>query len=287
MRVNKGKIKMNDSSEDFVKKTCHILGASQILITKIPSEKYFINNISAIVVNAVMIIPTISLNLVAIITIMKSSQLNSKPCYFIILVQSIIDLLVGVLGIPSQIGIISSWTAGLSNCLVISLMFRCGIISVLLSMIAIVTLTWERYIAIVHPYAYQTKVTKKKLKTFIIFGAVVVFILAVLSYINEAPVRLYTIASAVLTFLFAAFAYTRIYFVARKLARPPTQPQNVATENITRMKLFRQEIKIANPALLLLFVFFLSVSYPRRLQFLIITISRNLEEQKLWYGWQP
>jgi hypothetical protein len=44
-------------------------------------------------------IHTVLLNAVAMITILKSSQLKSKPCYFIILVQSINDLAVGIVSI--------------------------------------------------------------------------------------------------------------------------------------------------------------------------------------------
>ena len=42
-------------------------------------------------------ISTILLNSVAILTISKSSQLKEKLCYFLVLVQSSLDLLVGVI----------------------------------------------------------------------------------------------------------------------------------------------------------------------------------------------
>ena len=95
---------MNQSVTDqhFMTK-CQILRTNQLLITKIPSERYQINNISVIVFSAVLILPTIALNLVASITILKTPQLKSKPCYFIILVQSLIDLAVGSFWKPFRV----------------------------------------------------------------------------------------------------------------------------------------------------------------------------------------
>ena len=276
------KSKMNES-ENFIT-TCQILGTSQILIKRIPSESYLINNISVIIFNAVLMIPTISLNFVASITILKSSQLKNKPCYFIILVQSVVDLGVGFFGIPSYIFIVSTLTGGLSNCFVKSLMLRFGSISVLVSMITVSVLTWERYIAIIHPYAYKTKVTNKRLMRFTISSAVLLFFLLILSYITEDLVRVYTTLSAALVFLFAAFAYTRIYLTARKLAHsPPNQPQNVtARNNVTRMKLFGQEIQVAKSCFIVVACFFSLCVLPQVIAFSYYADLTKFENVEIW-----
>ena len=273
---------MNDSTGFGT--TCQILGTSQLLIKKIPSEKYLINNIAVIIFNAVLIIPTISLNFVASLTILKSFQLKSKPCYYIILVQSMIDLGVGVLGIPSYIFIVSSWTGGLSNCIATSVMFRCGTISVLLSMVTILALTWQRYVAIVHPHAYKTKVTKKRLMRFITSGAVLVFFLTILSYLVQGMIRVYAIVSATLVFLFAAFAYTKIYFVSRKLARSPLhQRQNgAAGNNVARLKLFRQEIQVAKSCFIVVVCFFSLCFLPQVIAFPYYADLTKFENVEIW-----
>ena len=142
---------------------CRILGNNISVIIKLPSEKLFINHMLAIVFNGILIIPTIILNAVAIITIWKSSQLSRKPCYFIILVQSVIDLAVGVVSIPLFIFYLKSGLRGDANhCSIVFLAFRLTLLPVGLSTITLIALTLERYIAIVHPYSYSTKVTKKK-----------------------------------------------------------------------------------------------------------------------------
>jgi purine-cytosine permease-like protein len=64
----------------------------------IDSSNYFvINRIVQCVFNGVLMISTILLNSVAILTISKSSQFKEKLCYFLVLVQSSIDLVVGVI----------------------------------------------------------------------------------------------------------------------------------------------------------------------------------------------
>jgi hypothetical protein len=61
---------MNLSAEQQVYETsCRILGTTNLMITKIPSEGLRINQVLAIVFNGILIIPTILLNAVAIITI--------------------------------------------------------------------------------------------------------------------------------------------------------------------------------------------------------------------------
>ena len=261
--------KMNQSvtDEDFMRR-CQILRTNQLLVTKIPSKRYLINNISAIVFNAVLVVPTIALNLVASITILKTPQLKSKPCYFIILIQSVVDLAVGVLGIPSYIFLAASWTGVASSCLATLLTFRGGIISVLLSFFTISMLTLERYIAIVHPYAYKTQVTKKRLLIGIASGVVVTVVLVAVSFLGKGLMGIYGIVMAGLSFLFTAFAYTRIYFAARCLIGSPSQPHDVAVpENLTKSKLLRQNIKLAKSCFAVVVCFFSLCFLPQAIAF--------------------
>jgi hypothetical protein len=95
--------------------SCQILGTTHFVIEKLSSEKLLINHIFAIAVNGILIIPTLLLNAVAVITIFKSSLLNNKSCYFIILVQSVLDLAIGVLGIPLFIFFLASAIGGISK----------------------------------------------------------------------------------------------------------------------------------------------------------------------------
>jgi hypothetical protein len=67
------------------------------------SNDFVINRIVLCVFNCILTLSTILLNSVAIRTILKSSQLKKKMCYFLVLVLSVADLLVGVLPLPLSI----------------------------------------------------------------------------------------------------------------------------------------------------------------------------------------
>ena len=72
---------------------CDILGRTTVHISE--SRKYEINRIFNIVFLGVLIVSTVLLNAVAVITIWKRAKLKNKHCYFVIFVQSSVDLGIG------------------------------------------------------------------------------------------------------------------------------------------------------------------------------------------------
>ncbi len=248
------KMNLSGEQEDF-RKSCEILGKTYFVITKSPSHKFLINHIVAIALNGILIIPTIVLNTIPIIAILKSYQLRSKPCYFIILVQSVIDLAVGIFGMPLLLVYLASGIGGHSNCVLAILAFRSTTIPIGLSTFTVSALTWERYIAILHPYAYKSQVTKKRLMIYVCFGAVVICSLVILSLHNDNWLLIGATVVEIIIFAFIAFAYTRIYLVVKKLARSENRPHDAAAENVTRMKLFLREIKQAKSCFIVVICF--------------------------------
>ena len=250
---------MNLTSEQQIYETsCRILGATHINIANVLSKKLLINHIFAIVFNGFLIIPTILLNTVAIITIWKSSQLRSKPCYFIILVQSAVDLAVGVVSIPLFIFYLWSRLAGnAKHCYVAFFAFQSTLLPLGLSTIILTALTLERYIAIVHPYSYNGEVTKKRLLFFIGSCFVFEFSVFALSVSGfQSLLELYAVIKMTLVFLFIAFSYTKIYLVVRKISRSQCIPQDPSSnENLTRMKLFLREIRQAKACFIVVICF--------------------------------
>ena len=196
------------------------------------------NHIFAIVDTGIMIIPTIFLNGVAVVTIFKSSQLNSKPCYFIVLFQSMFGLGVGVFGIPLFIYYLANSIGGIFNCFAASLGYRLTLVPVGVSTITMTAMTIERYTAILHSYAYNTQVTKKRLSVFIGSSAAAEFLVLSLSLAG-----IYVIVKIAVVF-FTAYVYTRIYLVVKKLARLQKKPHAFSKET-NLLKLFLREIRQA------------------------------------------
>ena len=250
---------MNLTSEQKIYETsCRILGATHFIVANALSEELLINHIFAIVFNGFLIIPTILLNTVAIITIWKSSQMRSKPCYFIILVQSAVDLAVGVVSIPLFIFYLWTRLAGnVKYCYVAFFAFRLTFLPLGSSSIILTALTLERYIAIVHPYSYNTEVTKKRLLLFIGSFFVIEFCVFTLSLGGiQSLLELYAVVKMTLVLLFIAFSYTKIYLVVRKISRSQCKPQDPSSnENLTRMKLFLREIRQAKACFIVVICF--------------------------------
>ncbi len=256
---------MSGEQEDFVV-SCEILGTTYYVVAKLPSDKFVINHIFAIAFNVILIIPTIILNAIPIITILKSSQLKSKPCYFIILVQSFVDLAVGVFGIPLFTFFLVSGLRGNANCILATLTSKLTALPIGLSTSTVSALTLERYIAILHPYAYKTQVTRKRLLMFVCFGALVIFSVTIFST-HFRKLFLGVLVIGTLIFFFFAFAYTRIYLVVKKLARSQNRPHDAAAENLTRMKLFLREIKQAKSCFIVVICFGLLSFLPGAITF--------------------
>jgi hypothetical protein len=266
-------------NEKAFETSCEILGKTHSVVTNFPSEKFVINHIFAITFNGVLIVPTILLNAAAIITIWKSSQLKSKPCYFIILVQSAVDLSVGVFGIPLFLVFLSSAVGGMTNCLAVTLAFRSATLPIGISTITLSALILERYIAILHPYAYETQVTKKRLVIYLGSGIVVATCILVIALRNP---RLYGFSVGALEmsiFVFTAFSYRKIYLVVKKLRHSTRKPHDAAAtvENMTKLKLFLREFKQAKSCFMVVICFAVFCFVPTAIALAIYTSVDKFE----------
>lgn len=254
---------MNESIEqDAFLMTCHVIGTTNIFVRKFPSDEMVINRIVAIALNGFLIVPTILLNGVSAATIMKSSQLNSKPCYFIILLQSMTDVAVGIIGIPLFITFMLSGMGKISNCFAIIFFFKTTILLNTVSVTTLSALTLERYIAILHPYSYKTQVTKRRITLYVVSGMLMMCLVVILSFFIDKIIGRFVLAMVTLFFLFAAFAYTRIYLVVRKLSRPKNQIYDNDAGNISRLKTLLQKMKQAKSCVLVVLSYFVLCVVP-------------------------
>jgi hypothetical protein len=275
---------MNLSEEqEFM--TCNIFVTEYAFISKLSSHALYINHTIVLAINSILVIQTILLNAVSIMTISKSSQLKSKPCYFIILIQSAADLVVGVLGIPLYLANLSGKIRGDSNCFVAVLAYILLPITLGTSTFILFGMTLERYIAVLHPYSYS-RVTKKKILIFVCFAVTGVVFVAILSSAIRVLRAVFITAMVTLFFIFAAFVYTRIYLVVIKMAESQKNMHSVAVteENITRKKRFLQEIKQAKSCFLVVMCYFILCFLPVILA-LIVAIRGNQFQVQTFYAW--
>ena len=255
---------MNFTVKDEFKAPCQGFEDEQFFITRLPSENLLINHIFAIAFNSIVIVPTLLLNAVAVITILKSQPLRNKPCYFIILLQSMLDLAVGMLGIPSFIFVLTSAIGGISNCLAVFLAVQLIFVPTGVSTIITTAMTIERYIAILHPYAYKIQVTKRRILVSVLSSSVMDVFLLNLSATIQTLVRIYVIMKFTCFLFLTAYAYGRIYSVVRKLIRSQQKPHDETKQrNLGKMKLFLQRIKQARSSFVVVVCLFSLCVLPR------------------------
>ena len=196
------------------------------IISHFPDE-YERHRIAVVVVCCILFLSTVSLNAISIVTIRKSSQLKSKVCYFPILLQSIVDLGVGVLGVPLFIYYLSSPFVPSVNCFLIILAVRIILVISGLPIITLSAVTLERYIGVLHPYYYKTNVTKKRILIYVCASSLI--------YCSVVPyrslIRIVLTAMVLVFLIFTAFVYTKIYLVIRKLVRSKIRPAGETEES--------------------------------------------------------
>lgn len=237
-------------------KSCNVFETSSAFQAIHLSGALFMNQIVVFAVNIFLIIPTILLNAVSITTILKSSQLKSKPCYFIILLQSAADLAVGALGMPSFLLYLSRGIGGISNCLIPVAACRLSITTIGVSLVTFFAMTLERYVAIIHPFAYASKATNNRILVTVTVAAIVCILLTVLLFMI---LRFTTIAITVivsLLFSFTVYAYTRIYLIVLKKTDSQNFVQDVNDKRNLRRR-FLQEIKQAKSCFLVVICYFI------------------------------
>ena len=271
---------MNQSTERGIYEiSCQIFGGTRTFLKQLPSSNQLNNHFVLLVINAILIFPTILLNTVSIVTIVKSSQLKNKLCYCIILLQSVTDLAVGVFGIPLFIIFLLAGMGKIPNCVLATLAYRSSVLPIGVSMLTLSALTLERYIAVLHPYAYGTQVTTKRILIYVCPSIVVMFLVNILTLAVQGLIRTFTITLATTFFTFTTFVYVRIYVVVRKLARfrKITQDSTVVN-NLTRTKMYFSEIKQAKNCFMVVICFFLLYFLP-----ILVTFSQvgKLDKYKL------
>ena len=204
------------------------------------------NRILLIAFNVLLMFCTISLNLLSVVTIRKSSQLKNKLCYFVILVQASVDFGVGVLSITSLNAFLAIPLLGIRNCVCIGLLFLLEALPLSLSTVTLSAMTAERYIGVLHPYSYQTSVTKRRISIYVaVVNSLCLFDSVGLLFTTQATFGHFVTLSGAICFLFMVYAYTRIFFVVKKLDRSARRPNDGGKQDQSRRRRLLREIKHA------------------------------------------
>ena len=240
----------NESTSFF--QICSLLKAEKEVIVKYQSQAHLINRIIVCVFFLLLFIPTVTLNGVSVITIWKCPQLKQKISYFLLMMQSVTDLTVGLFSLPAlDILGLSTVITGSVHCVGRVLMPRLISLLVLVSTLSLFTMTMERYFGVLHPLRHRTLITKKRILVFYSCGTSLMFAIVTSSIIFGNQMLSITISVSMTILLFvSAFVYTKIFKVIKNRERPGNpNPNNVSaaeqpSSNRQSSKNFLKDIKL-------------------------------------------
>ena len=246
---------MNATSEKVFQHCILVQSTYQILV-KIPSKAYFNKMISACSFIMLLMIPTILLNGLSVFAIKKCSQLKEKIPYFLIMVQSIADLAVGFITIPLMSYVCMTQVLGKADCLTQRILINIATFPASMSIICLTAMTVDRYLSVVYPLKHRTKVTKRKISNFIVYGNMFIFAIIALSVLKTEILVAFHSVYLFLFLVLAVFMYTKIFIAIKTRKRPGNVGNNIAQNNQNERNIL-QQIKLVKSCFLAVACFLL------------------------------
>ena len=132
---------------------------------------YFVNLMFICAVNILFFLSGICLNSLVIVSFWRSVQLRKKLCYFMIMVLSCCDFVVALTSHPTTALTAMLWLTEMFNVYPrwLKILLDLSNISILFSLLALLVMSVDRYLATHYPLFHRASVTKGKLLTFFAF----------------------------------------------------------------------------------------------------------------------
>ena len=165
---------------------------------------------------------------IILISLRRSSQFRKKLCYFMIQVLSLSDLIVVTITHPILILSTIMWSME-SYCKEVLIMWRYATFLLLgFSMLAVLIMSVERFIALKYPFFHQTAVTKRRLICFLRFFVALLVAVKPLLYFEQRAFSLarYVLISIFILLLLIIFAYMnyKMFLIAKSKNENKTKP---------------------------------------------------------------
>lgn len=231
------------------------------------AQSSLINVIFLCLVNGIFIFAGIVLNALVILCLWKSSLLQKKLCYFLILILTCCDLIVIIVNHPSILYLAVAWGKEdyrhLDGASVFSIINN-ALLG--LSSSALLIMNIERYLATVRPIFHRSFVTKKRVVTGL--GILVVLTLVLTAFEAFLPTTVFFAASLIVLVTYVAL----IFFINYKMFKVAMNARRNGTNKRSAVN-----FKCASTCLLAVLCFFCcSVPY---LFFFCFKLSSTFSEE--------
>ena len=201
-------------------RVCPLLNGKMEFPIKFPSQSLFFSSVSVCMVSVALIIPTIILNGLAIVTVYKCPQLKAKNSYFLIMMQSVPDLAVGLWSLPTFSIFLCPKARESAECFWLFLLTGSIALPTLISLTTLFAMTVDRYFGVLHPLKHRTFITKKRILIFCSCAAFFMILMFGLS-LQYAKMTSRFISIIMFMILFVVvFVYTKIFLAFKNRHLP-------------------------------------------------------------------
>ena len=181
---------------------------------------YFINLIFISALNVLFFFSGICLNSVVILSFWRSVQLRKKLCYFMIMVLSCCDLVVVSTNNPMTTFLAMLWLKGTAYPYRwLDIPLNIASTSIGLSLLALLVMNFDRYLATYYPIFHRTSVTKGKLLTLLAILSIGEVTLLLISHVNVISYQVGLLISVVILASSMLFMNYKLFRIARKNRR--------------------------------------------------------------------
>ena len=221
-------------------KQCYLYEEEVQMVIGFPSNFYYLNHVIGLILNILLAILTVFLNSITILAYRKSAQLKSKKSYFLIMLLSVSDLLVGLVGNSSYILVLITIIINYPRCPIYYVYEFATFCTSGMSIITLFGLNIERYLSILHPFFHRTKVTKSKILKVILASWLFVITLRLSYWVFGRTLSLIASTMTVVMTCSTLYVYAAIYIRVR--GRPRVTETRELRERKTETRVIRGRI---------------------------------------------
>lgn len=214
-----------------------------------------VNHVMVCILNVLLSFSTTFLNAVTVLAYWKSSRLQKKTSYFLVMLLSISDLVVGAVCNPIFAVLLVKDLERDTNCPLAAVFLIITFTLFGMSFTTLFLLNLERYLSVIHPIFHRHKVTKFRLLIASFVMWCVVAMNACILIVDEELGKIILSSEICIFLLVLIFIYGKIFRVGRETVR-----NRISGDGTTSKKAFLPNIKLAKSCLIVVCCNFLCFS---------------------------
>jgi hypothetical protein len=200
------------------KERCVVMRIEFDVIVRFPSDGFLLNHKFLFGFCTALTVAIVLMNSATVLTFWRSTKLKNRISYFLIMLQSFFDTLVGLFNASFFTHKIASEIQGNVNCHLVFVYSQVAEVFMGFSLTSLFLINLERYIGVVHPLVHKGNWNKKRILKYGIYHLLLWQTFLGLLFLNPMASRycinVHLLAYCVLT----AYIYIRIY--RKAVAKP-------------------------------------------------------------------